>query len=238
MTALRVRPSEFGYPPAREARALSEQAFERAVTLSCALMGAVFVLAFALRGLVPGPLEASSPPTRSYALEDFRQRVWTPEVPVTTAVRPRPSAGPPLPVPDAAVTSEPVVSAPAWPAGQGAVESRSGAGAGEANPDATGSGAVPEPGVWQYVEQQPEVAVRVAPEYPELAREAQVEGTVLLWALVGLDGRVDEVRVQRSVPLLDGAARAAVAKWRFTPALANGQPVRVWVAVPVRFSIR
>jgi protein TonB len=70
-----------------------------------------------------------------------------------------------------------------------------------------------------------------------MAREAGVEGTVTLWALVDLDGSVKAVQVIRSVPLLDGAATAAVQRWRFTPALANGHPVRVWVAVPVRFSL-
>jgi protein TonB len=43
--------------------------------------------------------------------------------------------------------------------------------------------------------------------------------------------------VRRSVPLLDGAALDAVSRWRFTPALNNGRPVRVWVAIPVRFSL-
>ena len=55
-----------------------------------------------------------------------------------------------------------------------------------------------------------------------------------LWALVDLDGSVRDVKVIRSVPLLDDAAATALRRWRFTPALANGHPVRVWIALPVR----
>lgn len=237
MTALRVRPTDFGYPPAREARAQSEQAFERGVAVSCALMGALFALSFALRGLVPSGFTAPPVAPRTYDLGDFRPPAWTPERPAAPVARPHTAGTVPLPVPEAAAAPEATVSTASGAASEGASDPHAGAvGGGEAGFPA-GGGATPEPGVWQYVEQQPEVAVRIAPEYPDLAHEAQVEGTVVLWALVDLDGRVREVRVQRSVPLLDGAARAAVERWRFTPALANGRPVRVWVAVPVHFSL-
>lgn len=237
MTALRVRPSDFGYPPAREARAQSEQAFERGVAASCAFMGALFALSFALRALLPSGVAAPPAGPRAYDLGDFRPQAWTPERPAAPVARPRTAGTVPLPVPEAAAAPEATVSTGSGAAGEGASDPHAGGASGGEGDFAGGGSAVPEPGVWQYVEQQPEVAVRVAPEYPDLAREAQVEGTVMLWALVDLDGRVREVRVQRSVPLLDGAARAAVERWRFTPALANGRPVRVWVAVPVRFSL-
>jgi protein TonB len=95
-----------------------------------------------------------------------------------------------------------------------------------------------QPGEFVYREQEPQLVFQVKPVYPEFAVQAQVEGTVLLWALVETDGRVGQVRVQRSVPLLDEAAVAAVRRWRFTPALASEKPVRVWVSIPVRFSLR
>ena len=60
---------------------------------------------------------------------------------------------------------------------------------------------------------------------------------MLVWALVGLDGRVENTQIQRSIPMLDPAALEAVRKWRFTPALANRHAVRVWVAVSVRFRL-
>jgi protein TonB len=60
---------------------------------------------------------------------------------------------------------------------------------------------------------------------------------VTLRVLVGLDGRVKDVSVDRGSPLLDAAAIAAARQWVFTPALSNGRPVMVWVAIPVRFSL-
>lgn len=105
--------------------------------------------------------------------------------------------------------------------------------------EVAGRGVVGEiqPGDFVYTDELPAVVMRVAPEYPSLARDAGVEGTVVLWALVGLDGNVEDVRVHKSIPMLDGAALEAVQQWRFTPALANKHAVRVWVAVPVRFRL-
>jgi protein TonB len=97
----------------------------------------------------------------------------------------------------------------------------------------------PTPGMndFVYYDEPPAVVTRVVPEYPEIAHDAGVEGTVQLRLLVGTDGRVKDVHVDRSVPMLDGAAVAAARQWVFTPAISSGHPVAVWVAVPVRFSL-
>lgn len=236
MTALRGLPSDFGYPPAREARMASEQALERAVATSCALAAALFALAFLARGLVPAAGPAAPVVRGPVDFRDFKVEPWTPPV-ARPAAPMRPSPGVPLPVPEATAAGIPEPD----PGVTGS--------AGATSPDATGglAGAdatpgpvvddTPEPGVWRSVEELPAEVSRVAPVYPDLAREAQVEGTVQLWALVDLDGSVREVRVRKSVPLLDEAAVAAVSRWRFTPALNNGRPVRVWVAIPVRFTL-
>jgi len=60
---------------------------------------------------------------------------------------------------------------------------------------------------------------------------------VIVQALVGVDGRVRETRVVRRVAGLDDAAVAAVVQWMFKPTLANGKPVSVWIAVPLRFGL-
>jgi protein TonB len=62
---------------------------------------------------------------------------------------------------------------------------------------------------------------------------------VVVHALVGKDGRVVDARVdaRRSIPLLNESALAAARRWVFKPALANGHPVAVWVAIPMRFSL-
>lgn len=52
---------------------------------------------------------------------------------------------------------------------------------------------------------------------------------------MGVDGRVDEVKVVHSLKYLDVAARDAVLQWVFQPARLQGEPVAVWVEVPVEF---
>jgi periplasmic protein TonB len=96
---------------------------------------------------------------------------------------------------------------------------------------------LPKFGEYVYVEELPEAITKSAPDYPDLAREAGVDGTVMVQALVGKDGQVKDTRVVKSIPMLDASAVAAVKKWVFKPALSNNKPVAVWVAVPVRFTL-
>jgi protein TonB len=78
----------------------------------------------------------------------------------------------------------------------------------------------------------------VAPRYPTMAQAAGIEGLVILEAVIGEDGSVQNVRVLRGKPLLDQAAVDAVQQWRFTPTLLNGQPVPVVMTVTVSFSMK
>jgi TonB family protein len=96
---------------------------------------------------------------------------------------------------------------------------------------------LPAYGEYVYVEELPEALERVAPEYPDAARETNLSGTVVVQALIGRDGLVKDTKVVNSIPGLDDAAVKAVAQWTFKPAKAKGQPVAVWVAVPVKFSL-
>lgn len=75
------------------------------------------------------------------------------------------------------------------------------------------------------------------PEYPEMARRARVEGVVRLKAVIDEHGRVTDVVVTGSVPLLDDAAVAAVKRWRYRPATLNGEPIRVYLNVGVTFAL-
>jgi protein TonB len=76
------------------------------------------------------------------------------------------------------------------------------------------------------------------PEYSEEARRAKYQGTVLLWIVVGPDGRPRDVRVQRSLGMgLDEKAIEAVKQWRFVPSMKDGQPVAVQVNVEVSFRL-
>lgn len=84
----------------------------------------------------------------------------------------------------------------------------------------------------------PQKIADVAPAYPPLARAAGVEGIVILEAVIAEDGSVRDVRVLRSVPLLDAAATEAVRQWRFSPTLLNGEPVAIAMTVTVAFRLR
>ena len=80
-----------------------------------------------------------------------------------------------------------------------------------------------------------EAVTKVPPSYPDAAREHGVQGTVWMQALVRTDGTVGATLVTRGHPELNAAAVAAVAQWRFQPAIAAGKPVATWQAVPVKF---
>lgn len=76
------------------------------------------------------------------------------------------------------------------------------------------------------------------PEYSEEARKAKYQGTVVLWVIVGPDGRPHDIRVQRSVGMgLDEKAIEAVRTWKFEPARKDGQPVAVQINVEVNFRL-
>ena len=85
---------------------------------------------------------------------------------------------------------------------------------------------------------KPELVNYVPPEYSEFAREAGLEGTVVVDVLVGTDGRVKEARVRSSVhSVLDNAALVAARKALFTPGKQRDIPVEVWVSLPYAFRL-
>ncbi len=83
----------------------------------------------------------------------------------------------------------------------------------------------------------PEAIERVPPTYPDAAREKGVDGVVQIGALVDSTGSVIETRIERSVPMLDQVAVAAVERWRFRPAEWHGSPIPAWTQVPVKFNL-
>jgi len=84
---------------------------------------------------------------------------------------------------------------------------------------------------------EPRRTYDVKPVYPLIAQQAGVQGIVIIEAIIGVDGSVEEARILRPVPLLDQAALDAVTQWRYSPTLLNGQPVRVVMTVTVTFSL-
>jgi len=83
----------------------------------------------------------------------------------------------------------------------------------------------------------PTKTVDVKPIYPPDALTARVQGVVICEAVIGPDGKVADVRILRSIPLLDRAAIDAVRQWEFTPTLLNGTPVPVIMTMTVNFTL-
>jgi TonB family protein len=84
---------------------------------------------------------------------------------------------------------------------------------------------------------EPRRLKHVEPVYPEIARSARVQGVVIMECTISPQGKVTDVRVLRSIPLLDQAAIDAVKQWVYTPTLLNGVPVPVIMTVTANFTL-
>lgn len=170
--------------------------------------------------LAPPPSLSKTPPPQAVATQQIAP----------------PSVGVPMPVPDAEAPKEQTIAT------QQEIQSF--------NPNATDTGSgdqlviaapqedeTPKIGEFVYYEDPPTLVSMPKPDYPELARDAQLEGTVKVQALIGKDGSVKKTVVTKSVNLLDDSAIKAVASSRWKPAMNNNKPVEVWVEVPVKFSL-
>lgn len=174
----------------------------------------------------PAPKRPETAPRASPA-ESLEQPRPTPDGP--PGIEPEPET----PVEDLGTGAEGSLgSSPDGPPGSG------GRGVGEGQGDGTGNG--PLGPRWLDGEMTaPRLLSRVEPSYPEVLRRARVPGTVVLQAIVSESGRVEGVEIlSASNPLFGDAAREAVLRWRYAPALQNGSPVRVYFTVRVVFEVR
>jgi periplasmic protein TonB len=78
---------------------------------------------------------------------------------------------------------------------------------------------------------------QVNPQYPSPARLARIEGKVVLQALIGKDGTVQNLHVVSGHPMLTGAAMDAVKQWLYKPYYLNGEPVEVETMINVNFTL-
>ena len=90
--------------------------------------------------------------------------------------------------------------------------------------------------LWR-VEKQPTPTKRVVPEYPDIARKANITGKVFVTALIGKDGKVKQIGKITGSDVFHEAAKAAAQKWEFEPAMQNDKPVKVWVSLPFTFKL-
>ncbi len=77
----------------------------------------------------------------------------------------------------------------------------------------------------------------VTPIYPPEAGRARIEGAVVLLAVIGKDGSVEDLRVESGLPILAQAAIDAVKQWRYRPYLLNGEPVEVDSRITINFTL-
>lgn len=220
---------------ASDLKANAQRIFRRAMIISCAVHLALIGIYLAVKLYKP-------PDEAAYTGRVIRMETLPPPPPLSAAPPPpviptqqivQPTIGVPVPVPDAQAPEQTIMtqqelSAALTPVGLGT--------AGKDSLVIRGDD-LPSEGEFVYYEDAPAPVTQVQPTYPEMAREANVQGRVVLHVLVGKDGRVKNVKVMRSVTMLDQAAVDAVKKWVFKPALSNNKPVAVWVAVPVRFTL-
>lgn len=88
------------------------------------------------------------------------------------------------------------------------------------------------------LEKRPEAVSQVAPAYPAELRKAKVEGVVTLVFVLDEKGRVEDPRVENSSrPEFEKPALDAIRKWRFSPGQKDGQAVRTYIRIPMRFRV-
>ena len=76
---------------------------------------------------------------------------------------------------------------------------------------------------------------RVQPVYPPMARNVRVQGPVVLAAVIGKDGTIENLRLMSGHPMLVPAAMAAVSQWRYRPYILNGEAIEVETQITVNF---
>jgi periplasmic protein TonB len=78
---------------------------------------------------------------------------------------------------------------------------------------------------------------KVNPTYPPLARQARIQGTVILQAEISKDGNIQNLQLISGHPMLAPAAIEAVKQWKYRPYLLNGEPVEVETTIQVNFTL-
>jgi len=157
-----------------------------------------------------------------------------PQVNVADAITP-PSIGVPEPVPDAEATESTIATQSEMSEALAPFTADDLGGSGDSIVVDLGH----SPGMGEFVafDELPVLLSIQPPSYPELVRQAGIDGTVLVQVLVGKDGKVKQsVAVEGPEPLRAEAVRAARTAL-FKPALQGTSPVEVWVQVPIVFSL-
>lgn len=204
---------------------------------------AILIIPLAAKVVPPVP----APLNRTVRLIHLRRETAPPQVRTSRIVKPptptaykAPTEAPPRIVPERLIPESAITAPPG-----SIVDPGGGVGAGV--PDGIGSVAPavvlappPPPGPVRIggLIREPRKIVDVRPVYPSVARAAQIQGKVILEAIIDEQGNVDQLRVLQSYPFLDAAAMDAVSKWRYSPTQLNGVPVPVLMTITITFRLQ
>lgn len=223
---------------AADLKANSQKFFSRALAVSSAIH-------LALIGIYVATTLWKPPDEAEYTGRVIKMQTLPPPPPLSNAPPPpvvpldqpivKPTIGLPVPVADELAVEQTImtqqeIAATLAPVGLGS-------GSGRDSLVIASTDDLPSEGEFVYYEDEPVPVTAPTPAYPEFARDAGITGKVILHVLVGKDGRVKNVKVKQSVTGLDDAAKQAVQKWVFKPALSNNKPVAVWVEIPMDFKL-
>jgi protein TonB len=106
----------------------------------------------------------------------------------------------------------------------------------------TGGGPPPPPKVQQRIRvggqvESANLIHKVDPIYPQIAKTAHISGTVILHAIIGKDGTVQDLQFVSGPPLLMRSAMDAIKQWRYRPTMLNGEAVEVDTTISVVFTL-
>jgi protein TonB len=95
----------------------------------------------------------------------------------------------------------------------------------------------PQPKVGGQV-REAQILTQTSPDYPLAARQARVQGSVVISAVVGADGHIKSAKAISGPPLLQNPATAAVKQWTYKPATLNGIPVESETRIELNFTLQ
>lgn len=158
------------------------------------------------------PVPVMRLPQRPETVQRPRMKIELPQL--TFEINPELTAGPVVSPP----AREPVYASPAPPSPLQAVSSEFEA---------------------DQVDQAPQIAAKIEPEYPYRARRRGITGYVKARFLVTADGGVEKPAIVEAAPegVFEKSVLEAIKGWRFIPGYHQGKPVSVWVVLPIRFKI-
>jgi len=240
MTA-RIPLFEFMPYGAPELLAASRNHMLRAQAASCALMIALFATALLVVPREMRPSEIVLPPPSFHPIPIAPTvEPIPPTLPHTSIAPPASHTGIVVPVSDEAKIEDVVTPTAADVTGTGTATDEPSVEPGAvAGPPPVMEDTLPARGVPVRVDQPPVAIAQPRPNYPDIAREAGIEGNVRVYILIGKDGHVlrAELDDKVHVPMLDASALEGAKRWVFTPAYVNGHPVAVWETLPFEFTL-